>query len=220
MSFGTESLPPSPRKEDKLFRGDLPDWHNNACLGSYGDSVAYTEGYRRGAELLVQHVVDHHSDQDYLVYPIIFLYRHHLELALKRIISRSPRLLSRELTQEEKAHLQKHRLDLLWQDLKPMFAGICEAVEWDKPEVADVEGADAYIQQLTELDRNSLSFRYWQSKAGERSLPEDLQRINLRHFAEMMNRLVRYIDGIDSATSLVEDWQDDMESSYGNDYGY
>jgi hypothetical protein len=101
-----------------------------------------------------------------------------------------------------------------------MFAGICEAVEWDKPEVADVEGADAYIQQLTELDRNSLSFRYWQSKAGERSLPEDLQRINLRHFAEMMNRLVRYIDGIDSATSLVEDWQDDMESSYGNDYGY
>jgi hypothetical protein len=135
MAFSfMDSQPPRPRKGDQLFRGDLPDWHNNACIDVYGHlgHLPYTEGYRRGADILVQHVVNQRRDQDFLVFPIIFLYRHHLELALKRIIRRSPRLLYRDLTQEEKSHLDKHRLDLLWQDLKPMFSGICEAVGWDK----------------------------------------------------------------------------------------
>lgn len=212
--------PPSPRKGDVLFRGDLPDWANNACLNVLrnGDITAYTEGYRRGAEQLVQHVVEHQRDRDFLVYPIIFLYRHHLELALKRIIRRSPRLLNRELTDSETSHLKKHRLDLLWGDLKPMFTEIYEAVGWGKPDAADVEGADDYIRQLSRLDPYSLSFRYAHSNEGKSLLPEDLTHINLRHFAEMMSRLVSYIDGIDTGTSVVNEWHDDMEAGYQNGY--
>ena len=120
---------PPPRKGDLLFRDDLPDWHNNACLNvTWGDDqIGYTEGYRRGARLLVEHVVENAQDQDYLVYPIIFLYRHHIELALKGIIRRAPFLIDRQLTDTEKKHLGKHRLNLLWADLKPMLAEICRA---------------------------------------------------------------------------------------------
>ena len=107
------SLPP--RKGDELFRSDLPDWENNACLNVMkgGDAIAYTEDYRRGAERLVEHVMEKGRDQDFLVYPIIFLYRHHIELALKRIIGHSPYILERVLTDSEKKHLGSHRLDLL-----------------------------------------------------------------------------------------------------------
>ena len=42
------------------------------------------------AELLVAHVTDHQTDRDFLVYPIIFLYRHHVELMLKSILRRAP----------------------------------------------------------------------------------------------------------------------------------
>src|SRR6266849_9877987 len=98
---------PPPRKGDLLFRGDLPDWHNNACLNvMHGyDQIGYTEGYRRGARLLVEYVAENARDQDYLVYPIIFLYRHHIELALKNIIVRGPYLIDRVLTDAEKKHL-------------------------------------------------------------------------------------------------------------------
>lgn len=120
----SEPLPNSPpSNEDALFRGNLPDWHNHACL-SGGNPVAYVEGYRRGAEILVQFVNDNGRDQDFLVYPILFLYRRHLELAMKRIIRRLPRLLYRGLTSNEIGQLRQHSLPNLWQALKPRVSSI------------------------------------------------------------------------------------------------
>lgn len=101
-----DTPPLSPCKEEVLFRDDLPDYWNNACLNSmYGsDEIAYIEGYRRGAELLVRYVNEAQRDQDYLVYPIIVLYRHHIELILKEITVRVPFVLGWELTGLEKQH--------------------------------------------------------------------------------------------------------------------
>jgi hypothetical protein len=205
--------PPLPRKSDILFRDDLPDWQNNACLNVMhgGDHLGYMEGYLRGAQKLVQHVIETGRDQDFLVYPIIFLFRHHIELVLKRIILRAPYLIERKLTDAEKRHLGKHRLDLLWQDLKPMFTIICERAGWGTPDSEDVAGIDAYIWQLQELDPDSFSFRYARTKDGSPTLPSDLKGVNVRHFAEMMERFSSYLDGIDSATDYLEECRAEME---------
>lgn len=215
MDDDLAQLPP-PRKGDLLFRDDLPDCHNNACLNvTWGDDqVGYTEGYRRGARLLVEHVMENARDQDYLVYPVIFLYRHHIELALKNIIMRAPFLIERSLTDTENKHLGKHRLDLLWQDLRPMFAAICKAAGWAALDPADIEGIEDYIAQLSALDPDSYSFRYTRSKKGERSLPPDVKRINLRHFAETIERLADYLDGLDAATVHLEEVKAEMEAEY------
>jgi len=209
-------LPPPPRKGDRLFRGDLPDGMNNACLNStWGNAEhGYTEGYRRGARLLVEHVMEHQRNQDYLVYPIIFLYRHHIELALKNIIVRTPYLIDRPLTDAEKQHLGKHRLDLLWQDLKPMLSAVGEAAGWGELDAADVEGSDDYIRQLSELDPDSFSFRYTRSKKGTPSLPAELKRINLRHFAEMLERLADFLDGLDTGLRVLEEGKSEMEAEW------
>lgn len=221
MSEQVEPLMPPklpPRKGDVLFRGDLPDWHNNACLNGtgQGDPVAYVEGYRRGAEILVHFVNDNACDQDFLVYPILFLYRHHLELAMKRIISRLPRLLNRDLTSHEAGQLSRHSLNGLWMTLKPMVSLIYKAVEWPPAKSEDIAGADDYIRQLSEVDPGSESFRYAFGKSGKTNMPEGLDRINMRHFAVTISRLIQYIDDIDTATSLVSEWQDDMEADCGH----
>jgi hypothetical protein len=97
--------PALPRNGDQLFRGDLRDWMNNACLNvmGNGDAFAYKAGYRRGAEVLIEYVGESGRDQDFLVYPIIFLYRHHIELMLKRIIRRAPYLIAASLSEKVKA---------------------------------------------------------------------------------------------------------------------
>jgi hypothetical protein len=94
-------------------RGDLRDWMNNGCVNvmGNGDAYAYKAGYRRGAEVLIGYVGESARDQDFLVYPIIFLYRHHVELMLKRIIRRAPYLIDGSLSEKEKQHLDRHRLD-------------------------------------------------------------------------------------------------------------
>ncbi len=217
-----DSLTPEPpRKEDVLFRDGLEDWWNNACLNvvASGDEHGYTEGYRRGATLLVEHVMEHQRDQDYLVYPVIFLYRHHIELALKNIIGHMPYVLDQEFTQAEEKHLGKHRLDLLWQNLKPKLGAMADIAGWARLPNDDLEGIDSYIRQLTALDPDSFSFRYTRSKKGAPSLPLELKRINLRHFAEMMERLADYLDGLDTAVSVLEEGKAEMEAAYRDAYG-
>ena len=52
------------------------------------------------------------------------------------------------------------------------------------------------------------------SKKGRPSLPRDLERIDLRHFAELMDRFADYLDGLDTATSVLEEQKLDMEAEW------
>ena len=220
MSTDDFSVKPPPRKGERLFRGDLRDWKNNACLRQ-GDEYACREGYLRGAQLLVQTVSKEERDQDFLVYPIVFLYRHYIELSLKAVIKRVPYLLDRELTGAEKQHLGEHRLDHLWSDFKAMSAAITKVAGWSDLPLEDIEGIDNYIRQISEIDPHSYSLRYAHSKQGTPSLPKDLTHINLRHFGELMDRLARYVGGIDMGMSVIEDMKHEYESemdSYADDY--
>lgn len=89
------------------------DWHNNACLNYMPDhGTAYTEGYRRAADILINHIDESGRDQDFLVYPVLFLYRHHLELLIKQIIG-----LALALAEDPDKHQYKkddHNLNNLW----------------------------------------------------------------------------------------------------------
>ena len=97
-----------------------------------------------------------------------------------------------------------------------MVSKIFDAVGWETPNVAALEGVDACIRQLSQVDLDSFAFRYPYSKKGDRSLPDTLSYINIRHFAEVMDRLASYIDGIDTGASVVEEWQDDLEAEWRN----
>lgn len=209
----------TPQRGDRLFHGDLRDWTNNACLNvmGNGDAYAYKAGYRRGAEVLIDYVCQNGRDQDFLVYPIIFLYRHHVELMLKRIIKSVPYLIDTRLNDEQKQHLKKHRLDLLWGDLKAMLPAVCKAAGWEEIDDAHIEGLDDYIRQLSQMDADSFSFRYSHSKKGKQALPRNLKNINLRHFGELMGRLANYLYGIDEAVSWLFETKAEMEAEWANE---
>ncbi len=210
MAFDFTSRPPRPRKGDRLFRSDLTDQPGNTLLRP--DPDAYTVGYRCAAECLAEYALMHEREGMRLAYPIVFLYRHHIELALKRIIYSIPGVLKRELTELERRHLGEHRLDHLWSDLEPMFADICEAVNWSKPEIDDLQGVSEYIRQLSEVDPDSMSFRYWKSKRNQPTLTPSLSSFNICHFSEMMGRLADFIEALDTATTAVGEMLDDLDS--------
>jgi hypothetical protein len=132
---------------------------------------------------------------------------------------RTPYVIDRALTDAEKRHLDMHRLDFLWKDLKPMFAAVSKATGWDKLDPVDMEGIDSYIRQLANLDPDSYSFRYTHSKKGVPSLPAELKRVNLRHFAEMAERLADYFDGMDTAVGVLHDGKQEMEAEYRREMG-
>lgn len=210
MAFDFKSGPLRPRRSDRLFQRSLQ--HDPAIARLRSDPDAYTHGYRRAAEYLVKCALTNQRDCNALAYPIVFLYRHHIELALKRIIWCVPGILSRELTDQERKHLNSHQLKPLWDDLEPIFGSICKAVNWKKPKAADLYGAREYIRQLSEVDPSSESFRFWKLKSGASSLPANLDSFNIRHFSEMMNRFADFIEELDTATIAASEMLDDLNS--------
>jgi len=212
----TEDLPEPlqpPSKEDVLFAFDSIDPMANARVNYSGrPDLFYTIGYREGATLLVNHVLETYCDQDTLVFPIADLYRHHVELLLKRLILLSAVVLRRELSGDETKHLKKHRLDLLWSDVKQALPVSYKRANLVVPAKAEVEGVDSYIRQLTERDATSETFRYPTSNGGEATL-DGLTHINIRSLALKMERLCDWLTGIEDTLQQFLDFEAEMRAS-------
>ena len=200
-----------PRKEDIIF-GSGPDIMANACLNyMWSTDGLYTEGYRIGARTLANHVLEHYRNQDILIYPIIYLYRHHIELMLKRLIVVGAYILDRTTSETENRHLGKHFLHFLWEDFRLILTEVCKKAGWTPPSGADVEGATSYIHQLKAVDAEGEESRYPRSKKGEPHL-KNLKHINIRVFAEAMERLADFIEGLEAGFDHLQDMKDEMRA--------
>jgi hypothetical protein len=171
---------------------------------SWGDDEwAYRRGFRRAGDYLAEHVCNTGSDQDVLVYPIVYLYRHHVELVLKAIVKTASALLERELTERDLEKLGSHGLTQLWETTRPLLAPVCEMAGNPPFPAEDIEGIDSYIRQIHEHDPDGQRFRYATLKArGGPAIPtpslrEELTILNVRNFAVAMDKLAEYLEDIE-----------------------
>jgi hypothetical protein len=157
------------------------------------NGTALCRGLPVAARTLANQVLETWREQGILIFPIVYLYRHHVELILRRLTVIGAFIIDRELTDVEVRHLEKHRLDLLWNNFKPILQGVCKEASWKPLPQEDIDGVNSYIRQLTEVDPEAQSFRYAVTKKGERSVPE-VKHINIRVFAEAMERLAAFLE--------------------------
>jgi hypothetical protein len=140
-----------------LFMPD-DDWLNNACINQKvnHDLDLFAEGYKTASDTLVRHIVENASHQDTLVYPIIFLYRQHIELRFKEILREGLLLLD-----EGQDFPKTHRLDKLW----PAVIEIIEKL-WPDEGVEQLDIIGHVINEFSALDPESMSFRYPEDRCG------------------------------------------------------
>lgn len=212
---------PPPRKEDALF-GPGEDWQSNACIAQWDADWAYSNGFRRAAERLAEHVCETGGGQDVLIYPIVYLYRHHVELVLKAIIKSASGLLDRELTEQDLKTLGRHALRELWQTARPLLDPVCDRADNPPFPVTDLDGVDSYICQIHAHDPDGQRFRYGTMKARGANQPSlrpslgpDLKLINVRMLASAMEKLADYLEGIEGWFAELEDAKAEMRRVYG-----
>lgn len=174
------------------------DWHNNACLNYMPDhGTAYTEGYRRAADILINHIDESGRDQDFLVYPVLFLYRHHLELLIKQIIG-----LALALAEDPDKHQYKkddHNLNNLW----PLAQKLILEVD-DSYRPSDFKIVKEVVKALHQADERATDFRYARRNDGTRSL-EGIHYVNTRRFGEKMGEVSDLLDGVDNGLRYLLD---------------
>jgi hypothetical protein len=189
-------------KFEPLFKADS-DYQNNACLNYVHDATpAYIAGYKIAADKLVNNM-DYRLDSQ--VYPIVFLYRHHVEISLKGIIEAGNFLL------DTKCKTGIHKLSSLWVEVKRIAKEI-----WNKefPE-KDFVFIDHIIQEFEIYDARSTAFRYAKTKDGKNPNP-DLFHINVRHLRDMIEKFNEVLLPIDCRISFYLDHVEEFRFKKSN----
>lgn len=163
----------------------------------------YLEGYRMAAQLVLDQIVRTGSDQDFLLYPLVFLYRQHLELQLKLVIH-----LGRQLHGGRGAPMKTHSLTALWDVAIQHIRRV-----WPDDE-HDTAAIRTDLEEFDSLDSGSYAFRYPVGTTQEPSLPPSLSRFNVKAFAERADELGDFLEGASEGMWVHRDWQRDLEQEY------
>ena len=149
------------RKQDLLFNafGGITDAHLD--LGGNREFL-YSEGYLKAARVLANHALANEYDRHILLFPVAFLYRHHVELSLKELIQIAHTLASGQPNSRE-GHVLCH----LWEELKELLRHLDES-----PKQEDLEAVESYLKQLEKVDKVGQAFRYATSSKGAPHLTE------------------------------------------------
>lgn len=185
-----------------------PDWTLNACLNWGMDPWhAYSEGYRRAAEVLTEYVRTRHQDQDILIYPVLYSWRHHIELKLKAIARSASAFLNRPWTPP-----RDHDVGQLFGTARAL-AEECYAEFSEKLPAGGLAEVRKAVANLRSIDAASMTFRYPEDLDGGKHL-EGPHHINFAVVEAHMTGIADTLDGVESALELFHEWQSDAFSSY------
>ena len=188
-----------------------PAWHLNATLhlGS-NDWDAYASGYKEIADMAVDQLLESQHMPDYQAYPIIFLYRHYLELRLKELLKASSMLF------DEPARIPfDHHLLPLWQRIRPQL----ERLWNDEQSLARHNEITARLKEFDVVDAGSFSFRYPEDGRGNSNL-QALSVINVKHIKDVVTAISHVLDGSSMGIDHHLEMKHEMESEYRAEMGY
>jgi hypothetical protein len=180
-------------KINRLFRPG-PNRDLNACVGENGgpyDFFDYALGYLKAASAMVGAVERMELPADIAVYPMVYCYRHGIELCLKHL----GRILP-PLDGEKSRVLATHKLTDNWEYVKQYLA----RRRAFKPETT-IPIIDQIIQDILDFDPKGEVFRF----------PEDRKGGVHLHEAKIINLdvLKEYVD---QTTELFSSWAWSAES--------
>ena len=132
---------------------------------------SYSRAYKKAADVLVKHIENINCPSDDLVYPIMFLYRHFLELTIKKIIVKVT-VHNQELQLPEDFYNQ-HNLNTLWCRCEEfLLKALPDLTAKDKD---DLKQINRIIKEFCELDKKSTEFRYSDNKNSEPLIKSNTQ---------------------------------------------
>ncbi len=144
--------------------------------------------------------------------PVLFLYRHSIELLAKAVILSGNRLMRRGGAGQDERDLfasfgrSRHRLLPLLDSIKQVFEYAHWEWHWPKAAVGSFDDVRRVIEELDALDPASLSFRYPTNIRGERATssgPLIGQRTILAMLDDLAESLDTAVFGLDAECSRM-----------------
>ncbi len=141
--------------EDNLFEFEARRSVAASPSSTKEDWYHLMNGYKDAADFLVAHTAETRGDLRKLGNPIMFLYRHHLELALKDLIRDCRGLLRRD-----EIFPKTHRIDELWQ----VCCGLLHEISPGMSDNEEIQHTTRLLADFQKIDPMSVAFRYPEDK--------------------------------------------------------
>ena len=184
------------------FRGAAPN-----------DLAAFAAGFHEAGRVLVRKLASSPGYADYEGYPVLFLYRHALELYLKAIVYRGARYagLFDERALSTERFYRSHDLVRLLAATREAFRCAGWAGEPDLDNLKSWDDFSALIRTIHGLDPGSYAFRYPMDPHGDPSMPPHLL-LNVIAFGRNMDPVLDLLSG--AGTGLEDRWDTAAEACY------
>ena len=196
---------PFPKCGDKPFI-QTADHRQNSDIRQFRDSdnsrdfshfrhYCMIVGYKEGADLMVnQALKDDKLSIDLLTFPIVFCYRHYVEISLKFLVFQYGKYA------EVQRARRTHKLSKIWEMVKNLIKEYdIEEFRVTAPAVTEI------IDAFENLDSGSFSFRYSVDKYGNRiELRQEI--FDLDNLANVMSRYENFFEFLNgNLNSLISD---------------
>jgi len=188
-----------PKRKDNPFQNEdkdanSRDWVSLRWLSSQSetDDVIYAEAYKRAGDVLINHITceNNRIPSDIYFLPIAFMYRHCIELKLKKIVKLG---LSLQLIQEEK-HIQdalrSHKLIDIWKHARNILQRY-----FSNDSEKDIRGAAGIIEAVNRIDKSGYGMRYPTSLEQNPTLSNLPESASLLHLQNVFEALFNFLDG-------------------------
>jgi hypothetical protein len=176
---------------NKLFQG-IPNDSSNVDIGWIRNKAPfYNEGYKTAArELSTDYEKRDTRESSTLIFPIIFLYRHYIELTLKDLIKE----IDSELNfQRNDKILGKHTLLPLWDEAINQYEKHILENNITPVFTSPIKEERSIVKQFNKVDIGSFSFRYPTDKEGNDCLKE-FNYVNVNNFKAQIEIVITYLD--------------------------
>lgn len=173
----------------------------------------YADGFKRAAQLLISSVQSTYEINT-VVFPILFLCRHHIELMLKEIIG-----YGLYLNEEVRPPPGGHDLQNLWKEAKAYIRKEISDVSTDES-----ENIEHLILEIHALDATSEGSRYpvikKRTQGGRNaSFSWDSPHINLDELDVKMKTIGEFLHKVANFLSVAQDLEAEFRADYYS-YGY
>lgn len=181
--------------------------------GKYAKDYAYINGYFEGAVALIQAALDK-KPQDLMIYPVLYLTRHLIELHLKSIIrdvyDLRISMFNFGEVKDEPAPLNDekltstHKLDVLFNMMNETLSKVTSQKFDQKIKSA--------ILDIHSSDPDGQTYRYSVKRGGAKSLPDSML-CDLNNFGSVLRDVHFYLLGV---AMWVENEHDERKEFYGS----
>lgn len=210
-----------PEANDVLFKSQSGNNFNyatiNALKGINNEHSLFLliEGYRNASLKLINELLIVEKGDwlriDSSIYPILFSFRHYLELILKDTI-RNYNIIDNKISSDEIGFKKEHSILKLWLVLK---SRIIE--DYKEKEIYDLcaienNSIEKMLNEINELDEKSFGFRYpFNTLSKDDKINSKISyifeelKIDLNNLNVKMNKIINYFEGINTNSIVILD---------------